>query len=186
MIDFEQAMQLTRTVSGSAALDDVECKGMYNALQEVPFDGLVVEVGCQIGRSSSLIAQCALGKFRTVHIDPYVDQPDFLTRWHRMMWAIGGTDHAYTHLCMTTEQAAWHLEKFGPIDLAFIDGDHEYPGVMLDLELVALRIKQGGLLTMHDYQRESLPGVTLAANSLSPELWAYLGIHGTLGIWRRK
>jgi predicted O-methyltransferase YrrM len=192
MISFEDAMQLTRTVSSATAFDDAECKAMYDALQEVPFGGLVVEIGCQLGRSSSLIAQCALGKFHTVHIDPYTDQPEFLKQWHEMMWRIGDRDHSYTHMCMRTEQAIPLLVKLGAadgIDLVFIDGDHGYPSVMLDLVVLAPMVKSGGLLTMHDYGRDSLPGVWNAANdhfSLVPDKWGHIGVYGTLGVWRRK
>lgn len=191
MKSFEEVMQLTRTVSSSTAFDDAECKAMYDACQEVPFGGVVVEVGCQLGRSSSLISQCALGKFHTVHVDPFTDQPEFLKQWHQMMWGIGGRDHFYTHLCMRTEQALWQLEMLGGngIDLAFIDGDHEYPGVMIDLEALCPMIKQGGLLTMHDYGRESLPGVFKAIEErITPFFasWEHVGTYGTLGVWGRK
>lgn len=189
MKTFEEVMQLTRTVSSATAFDDAECKAMYDALQEVSFGGLVVEIGCQLGRSSSIITQCAANKFHSIHIDPYTSQPDYLRGWHEMMCRVGGDfEHSYTHLCMRTEQAAWHLERLcrDGIDMAFIDGDHEYPGVMIDLHLVAEKVKTGGLLTMHDYGRDSLPGVFKAANEYIDNRWEPIGVFDTLGVWRRN
>lgn len=190
MKTFEKVMEITEGISSPTALDDAECRALYDAACEVPHGGLVVEIGCQLGRSSSILTQCATGKFRTVHIDPYTSQPELLKAWHEMMCSVGGDfSHSYTHLCMRTEQAEWHLKRLcaDGIDLAFIDGDHEYPGVMTDLMMVAENIRFGGLLTMHDYGRDSLPGVYRAASEYITEAsWHPVGTYGTLGVWRRR
>lgn len=190
MKTFEEVMTLTRTVSSHTALHDEEALALYEACLTVPFGGMVVEVGCQLGRSSSLISQMANeGQFHTIHIDPFTDQPDFLRQWHEMMWKIGGRDHSYTHLCMRTEQASYLLACLCDegIHMAFIDGDHEYPGVMTDLtELCPLMANRGRLL-MHDYGRDSLPGPLKAATEyLKPAEWEHLGVAGTMSTWRRR
>jgi predicted O-methyltransferase YrrM len=191
MSTFEEAMKLTRGISSETALDDAEAKGLYDACKVVPLGGLVIEVGCQLGRSSSLIAQVAQERhFHSVHIDNYKQQPDYLQAWVKTMWEIGGDDeHRFTLLCMRTEQALWLIEQLADddgISLAFIDGDHEYPGVMIDLEALCPLIAKGGLLTMHDYGRDSLPGVYKAASEfLKPDQWEHVGTYGTLGVWRK-
>lgn len=186
---FEEVMQLTRTVSSDTALSDEEAKGLYDACLMVPLGGMVVEVGCQLGRSSSLIAQLAHDKpFRSVHIDPYTDQPEYLRQWHEMMWEIGGRDHAYLHLCMRTQQASRYIHDLcrSGIDLAYIDGDHEYPGVLADLETLCPGILPRGHLAMHDYGHDSLPGVYKAAREyLKDDEWDQVGVYGTLGVWRK-
>jgi predicted O-methyltransferase YrrM len=182
-------MRLKSTISGSAALEDPEARGLYECCVKVPEDGCVVEVGCQLGRSSSLIAQVGLAiGYHSIHIDPYIEQPELLKGWVEMMHRIGGDrEHAFTLLCMRTEQAAWHLSKIGAIDLAFIDGDHEKDSVNIDLEMVADRIKPGGLLTAHDYANQGLPGVQQAVNPyVESGLWEAVGVFGSLGVWRRK
>ena len=92
-------------------------------------------------------------------------------------------------LCRGTDQAEWHINPLvmgRGIDLAFIDGDHEAPGVRIDCRVVASKVKGGGVLTAHDYGRDSLPGVFLAMNeyALEPN-WKSEGVFGTLGVWRR-
>lgn len=187
MKSFEEVMQLTRPVSSPTALSDEEAGALYRACCVVPLGGLVVEVGCQLGRSSSIIAQVGRDKeFDSIHVDPFTDQPDFLRQWHEMMWQIGGRDHAYTHLCMRTEQSERILDQIWPIDLAYIDGDHEYPGVMIDLKMLCPKLKYGGILCLHDYGRDSLPGVYKAASEyLKDDKWDQVEVAGTMGVWRR-
>src|SRR6266704_201071 len=150
---FEEVMQLTRTISGEPACTDLDAQALYDRLIQVPAGGIVVETGCQIGRSSSLIAQLARAiGFHNIHIDPYCCEPpgvaspsvEYMQSWVTMMRNIGGEQaHEFTFLCMRTEQAAWMLERLGPIDLAFIDGDHELGGVQVDCRLIAERVKPG-------------------------------------------
>lgn len=186
---FEDVMQVTRKVSGSAALEDPEARALYDCCVQVPSGGIVVEVGCQLGRSSSLISQVGYAiSYHTVHIDPYKEQEGYLQSWVDMMWRLGkdSEEHAFTLLCMRTEQAKWLLQRLGPIDMAFIDGDHERAGVEIDLKLVAEWIKRGGLLTAHDYGRDSLPTVQGAIDGWMDHRWEQLAGAGTLGVWRRK
>jgi len=186
---FAQVMEITRHISGSAALEDPEAAALYDFCLTVPKDGIVVEVGCQLGRSSSLITQVqkAIG-FHTIHIDPHTEQPEYLKGWAEMMYRVGGEwDHEFTMCCMRTEQTEWLLSKIGQIDLAFIDGDHEAPSVRIDLQLVANRIKRGGYLTAHDYANEGLKGVQEAINPyVCDGHWDHVGTFGSLGVWRRR
>jgi predicted O-methyltransferase YrrM len=189
MIPFEEVMSVTKHISGSAALEDPEAKALYDCCVQVPEGGCVVEVGCQLGRSSSIILQVGKhAKYHSIHIDPYTEQPEYLKGWVEMMYRVGGAwEHAWTLLCMRTEQAAWHLSKLGLIDMAFIDGDHEKDSVTIDLKLVADRIKPEGLLACHDYANQGLPGVIAAVQPyVAYKFWDEVGVFGSLGVWRRK
>lgn len=185
---FEAIMQITRGVSSAPALEDDAARGLYDAAATVPHGGIVVEVGCQLGRSSSILAQ--LGQdigFHTLHIDPYTQQMDMAMQWVEMMGKVGVT---FLLAHMRTDEAEWLLSRLGPLDLAYIDGDHNLPGVRIDLALVAERIRAGGLLCAHDYGHGSLPGVTAALNEYidgprSPR-WDRIALAGTLGVWRRR
>lgn len=199
MKTFERVMQLTRTVSSIVLLQDEEAKALYDAVSAVPQNGLVVEIGCNLGRSSSLIAQMAHDQnFRTVYVDPYKEQPELMVGWARMMREIGGEDwHRFTLLCMRTEQARWELERLcvDGIDVAYIDGDHEGPGVKLDLEIVADMVKPGGFMCCHDYGPEVLepggkpmfrfPDVTRLLDAYTAEGWDRVEVAHTMGVWRK-
>jgi cephalosporin hydroxylase len=41
-------------------------------------------------------------------------------------------------------------ELAGPVDVAFVDGDHSYSGVMQDIDLVRRFLRPGSLLVLHD------------------------------------
>lgn len=45
------------------------------------------------------------------------------------------------------------------IDVLFVDGDHEYQYVKLDLMTYGPRVKKGGIILMHDVLMPDLPGV---------------------------
>lgn len=185
---FEDVMTITREISSALSLEDEDARGLYDCCLQVPRDGQMVETGCQLGRTSSLILQLgqAIG-FHCIHIDPYTSQPDFLRQWNEMMWRLGGDQtHAYALLCMRTEQAAWLLSQLGPIDLAFIDGDHEADGVQIDLDLVANKVKPGGLLAVHDYTHDWLPMVKQTVDPYVMQGWDAVGVYGSLGVWRRR
>jgi hypothetical protein len=82
------------------------------------------------------------------------------------------------------------------IDVAYIDGDHEEPGIKADLKIVASRVKVGGFLVVHDYGPEVLepegepqfrfPDVTRVVDKYVAEGWEPVGVYHTLGAWRRK
>lgn len=48
------------------------------------------------------------------------------------------------------------------LDLVFIDGNHDYEYVKQDIELWQPKIRKGGLLAGHDFDRELFPGVVRA------------------------
>ena len=59
----------------------------------------------------------------------------------------------YEVLRMTSEEAAG---RFAPnsLDFVFIDGDHSYEGCRNDIELWWPKVKNGGVLSGHDYRRD--------------------------------
>jgi predicted O-methyltransferase YrrM len=179
--EFEQIMAAHHLT----AMTRRECEELWNLLMRVPSEGLVVEVGCQLGRSSSLIQQAknVIG-FNSIHIDPYTDQESTAASWLGMMMAIGGRDHTICFLCMRTEQAEWCLGS--SIDLAFIDGDHQLEGVRSDLQIVASKIRRGGYLACHDVDHPDYPGVRQALDEFLTPAWHTIGYFDSLGVWIRK
>lgn len=62
-----------------------------------------------------------------------------------------------------SEEAALHVRE-NDLDIAYIDGDHSYDAVMLDIVLWGRRVKPGGILAGHDYVRTRKHGVYRAVN----------------------
>lgn len=185
MITFDEVMKLTRTVSSETAFDDAECRALYTLCSAVPVGGTVVEIGCQLGRTSSIILQCARDRFHSIHIDPWTVQPDYYAGWCRMAHA---TEVPHQVMMMRTDQAHAVIGQYGLlVDLLLVDGDHTAHGVMTDMEKAAPWVRSGGVLCAHDYQRESLPDVAEVLDKYMVEpKWEFLGVAGTLGMWRRR
>ncbi len=179
-----EVMQLTRTVSSATAFSDIECAKLYELCCEQHALSNVVEIGCQLGRTSSIIAQ--VGKtvgYHSIHIDPYTSQYEYLGPWIKMMHEIG---NPFTFLCMRTDQAFRWLDAIDIIDLLLIDGDHTTHGVKTDCMVAGELVRVGGYLLGHDYANVGLSevGQVLTAYAMEPK-WEKIGVFDTLGVWQR-
>lgn len=175
-------MQLTSTVSGAAAFEADECLAYYNTLTSLPDNAVVVEIGLQFGRSSSIAAQVGKAKqFEYIGIDPFTDPPEAAEAWTRMMQGIG---MPYALLKMRSDRAYGHIDG---IDCILIDGAHDFESVLEDCAYLD-RTPVGAYALFHDYGRDSLPGVYRAVNTWMVERpwWKQQSITGTLGIWRSR
>jgi len=182
---FDEAMVLTSTISNIHCLQILECQAMYEALCELPDGATVVEIGCDYGRSSSLIFQIAKAKnFLTIHIDPWHPLRERAKEWMEVMGERCAY-HPFILLRMTTEEATPFIEQLTPegIDLAFIDGSHDQDVVEKDLKIVASRVKPGGFLTAHDYPSG---GVTEAIDPFVANGWTKHMQAMGFGVWRRN
>ena len=72
--------------------------------------------------------------------------------------------HNWTRHHMASEQA-YNLVPDVSLDFVYIDGDHRFDFVMLDLILWARKVKPGGIVSGHDYYRFRQGGVVDAVNT---------------------
>lgn len=180
---FDDAMLLTRTVSSNTAFEDPECRAYFDILMSLPENALIVEVGLEYGRSSSIALQVAKEqRLRYRGIDPFTDHPEIMKSWVHLSSGFDGFWVGFTQLPSNEAVVT------DPIHCILIDADHSYDAVLDDLNHFAPYVTSGGYLLMHDYGRDSLPGVYRAAIDYfgfeNPQ-WDELPTVGTLGIWRR-
>lgn len=69
-------------------------------------------------------------------------------------------------LLRTTTQEAVDLFEDGSLDFVFIDADHRYEAVRLDIQLWAPKVRAGGWLLGHDYNEAEFPGVCRAVREV--------------------
>ncbi len=129
--------------------------------------GVIVNIGMGPGASiRCLRAGAPEADLVGVEIDP--------------MWAMNGPWQV-----LLGDSKAMAFDK--PIDLLFVDGDHNEAGVRADIVNWAPRVKPGGLVAFHDYGNNHLPwcaGVKIAVDALMGD-WQYLGDADSIRYFRR-
>jgi len=117
---FDDVMRLTSTISSYEVFQPAECQAMYDTLLQLPDGATVVEVGCDYGRSSSLIFQVAKAKnFLSIHIDPWLDHPDRAQQWMEVMverctyhpFHPAAHDHGGSSGTHRTAHTPWHRPR---------------------------------------------------------------------------
>lgn len=173
---FDEAMVFTRQWSSNAAFEDDECHLLFDLVSSLEEGASIVEVGCQYGRSSSIILQAAPVEAEMYFIDPFVEV-DAAGKWMEMARK---TRREFTLYCRKSEEVWEHLF----FNLILIDGDHSKEGVETDLALLDNGFN-GAYACFHDFGRESLP-------EIYPTVMEYMEKHpewkkheqvGTLGVF---
>lgn len=73
-----------------------------------------------------------------------------------------------------------------PADLVFIDGDHSYQGCLGDIQAWRKHVKPGGLLALHDYDRDVWPDVARAVEDSKLKDFHLVFIIDTLIVFRKE
>jgi predicted O-methyltransferase YrrM len=135
--------------------DDEEAKLSFYAGQ-VPYDGLIVEIGAEYGRSAAAFLKGSLGhNVRVISVD----------LWPMYHPVVGDLRAAFTSNLVEAARGISLLNKtikgdsstvgsslpqeVRP-DLLFIDGDHTYGGVCKDIKAWSPRVLVGGVMIFHD------------------------------------
>lgn len=83
-------------------------------------------------------------------------------------------------------QQVWRDWVDGPIDLLFIDADHDLPGVQLDIFGWTPYVRVGGYALFHDYSSNNWPKVTETVDRLMlPPEWEHVLTVDTIKAFRR-
>ncbi|HEY1187494.1 MAG TPA: class I SAM-dependent methyltransferase [Gemmata sp.] len=127
------------------------------ALWELARDKRVLELGRHTGRSTVALAQAAR---ELVSVDTRDPAPagEWLVRFgldgDRVALRRGRFSEVVT-------------PPLGPFDLVFVDGEHDAPNVLADVELALSVLAPGGVLALHDYPDPSWPDVRRVADAVA-------------------
>lgn len=117
----------------------------------------VLEIGCFRGVSTEFwLLHCA----RVVAVDPWED-PGI----HRQFQQRCGGYPALEKIRGTSPTAIADLAP-PSFDLVYIDGDHSYEAVLLDVRAAIGLVRDGGFIGGHDYEGSATPGVKMAVEEL--------------------
>jgi len=126
--------------------------------------GNLVEIGCYMGRTTAILIQAArVWGARLTTVDPFGHMPEryepaTADKWRANLRAVGLEPPDLME--MPSEAAAPLYD--GEIAMVFIDADHEYSAVAMDLALWTPKIKVGGVVALHDMFFPSVTGVCQA------------------------
>lgn len=149
--------------------------------EELPEGSRVAELGSYKGRSICSVADLILAKnmsieiidvfHRILEIDTYKkcfegDAPQSMQIFTDNAKRFGLLGNMNVHALMSDEAAASYADHY--FDFVFIDADHSYDAVMKDITNWRSKVKPGGILAGHDFDRHAHPGVVKAVESLAP------------------
>ncbi len=152
MLTFDTAYAFTSKISSHTAYSDAESRLLFDLAMETPQGGVIVEIGCEYGRSTSLLMQVAMEKQAELHLVEPDPKPELLAML---------TSFQYPFIVYVSKSE----DTYGlpdAIDFLHIDGAHEYAAVTFDLNNFVKDVS--GWTVCHDFNRESLPDVTKAIN----------------------
>lgn len=129
-----------------------------------------LELGSLIGESANLVlAHSAIRNLVCVDASSYL--VDFLKKRHRK--------YIYNGRCTVHNQKSQHFLKNIPhnyMDVVYIDADHGYEAVKVDIELSFDKLQTPGFLSGHDYnlEHQAFPGSIKAIDEFSQKHGLYI------------
>jgi len=150
----EKMYNLSGKEESPVLLEGMTREGMYQLFAAAGFKR-GAEIGVQRARNAWLMFQC-IPDLHLVMVDPYRDHESNPRKW--------GKHHdkarQMAHDRMDEFNTVW-IEDFSELaadqiaaeslDFVYIDGEHTYDFVMVDLILWARKVKPGGIVAGHDY-----------------------------------
>lgn len=148
------------------------------ALKDAPDGACVVELGVAFGRGIATLVEAAdrlKKKIRIVGIDNFAgESPEDYEKYYKgfslestveQLKRFGVEPHQYEIIVGDTAKSAALLENEKRLYYVFLDADHSYNGVLLDIQAWWSKIAQGGHIGGHDFE---FPTVSSAVKSVFP------------------
>lgn len=135
------------------AFSAFDMQALHGGCKRLKDGDVYVEVGTYYGRSTYCAAQFLDKgvKMFAVDITDPGDYPGHKSR--KQFWKDSGLDKRVTYIVKPSEEAAKEFKD--KIDMMFIDADHSYEGVKLDVESWYPHMKSGGYMYFHDADESS-------------------------------
>lgn len=131
-----------------------------------------VEVGTRSGASAELWCTTIPG-LRLSCVDPYLPSPRISERRQEGYYEQARKNAEKYGFTLMRCRSLEAVDRFGDgsLDFAYIDGDHAFDAVVQDIIRWAPKVREGGLVLVHDYCTLGLSGVMTAVNSYTHCHW---------------
>ncbi len=141
---------------------------------ELDYDLKMIEIGSYMGESTFLFGSCGL--FSEIHtIDPHEGEEEFNDMfeydWDLVKKEFKINIRFFDNIIHHQDYSYNVVDKFedGEYDFIYIDANHSYEGCKQDLELYLPKLRDGGMIGGHDYEKSQWPGVVKAVNEIVGE-----------------
>jgi predicted O-methyltransferase YrrM len=151
----EKHEQITRQIEKEIGVTEKEGKFLAALAKNVPYLGVIVEIGSYHGRSAAYMAAAmkpGTSLFCVDHWQHRIDRQVFKDNLNAL--------DLYKLVDPIQENSIIAAQQFmDPIDLLFIDGNHAYSYVKADFEAWYPKVRIGGVIAFHDYNNPICPDV---------------------------
>lgn len=186
--EIEEIKELVEGVDGHSVLDR-EGEFLYNAARNCTGKGVIVEIGSWKGRSTIWLGRGskAGNKVKVYAIDPHTGSPT-----HRQMYGRVWTFKEFKEnieaadvgdvvmpIVETSEEAEkdWNDR---PVELLWIDGNHEYKFVKQDFDIWVPHLINGGIIALHDTTFLAGPKKVAIDNIYKSQNFTDVGLKGSI------
>lgn len=161
-------MKKFEEITGWFSVED--SKTYQYLITNIPEDGTIVEIGCWLGKSSSFLADAKKPNQKIICVDTWEGSASELETNHTLVkthdiyeiFKDNMGDRDYQAIKKPSVEAAKSFED-NSLDAVFIDAEHTYNAVKADIEAWYPKLKNGGYISGHDYDR-NWPEVRRAVN----------------------
>lgn len=139
-------------------------------VDSVPDNGVFVECGAWLGRSSSFLCDYANDRIKIFIVDTWKGSSNELNSFHKLatitdIYPIFLENMGTRNFVPIRKDSIEACNQFedNSCDVVFIDMEHTYEAVKRDIAAWKTKVKKGGILSGHDYT-SNWPGVVKAVN----------------------
>ena len=160
-----------------SGLSDNEGKLLYQFARNCAGNGVIVEIGSWMGRSTIWIGKGASQSNSKIYaIDPHYENTfEEFQKNIRM----ANIDKQVISLVKTSVEAV--LDVSEPVEFIFIDGGHRYDLVKQDFDLWFPNLIEGGIIAFHDVRGWSGPRKVFREDICKSKYFVDIGLCDTIG-----
>lgn len=141
-------------------------------LSHIPDNGIFVECGAWLGKSSSYLCDKSKERVNIFIVDSWKGSPSELNGNHSLatqidiykLFLLNMGDRKFRPIKKLSTEAVKDFEN-NSCDVVFIDMSHTYESVKQDIEIWLPKVKVGGYIAGHDYEA-GWPDVIRAVNEI--------------------
>jgi hypothetical protein len=141
-------------------------------LSTIPDNGIFVECGAWLGKSSSYLCDQSKNRIRVFIVDSWQGSKNETETTHKLakqqdiysIFINNMGDRHFRPIKKLSQEAVLDFED-NSCDVIFIDMTHSYEDVLQDINMWLPKVKIGGYLAGHDYDKH-WPGVIKAVNKV--------------------